>query len=64
VLVEEGVAAAAAPPSAYNSGSTVNGGTYQPWFPEVSDGNFSTDPVSGNCGDFTYDLIHLDCGGF
>ncbi len=64
VLVEEGVAEAANPPTALNTGSTINGGTYSMWLPTTDGGNFSSDPVSGNCGSFDYDLIHLDCGSF
>lgn len=64
VLVAEGVAAAAEPPSALNSGSTLNGGTYSMWLPEANCGAFDTDPVSGFCGTFEYDLIHLHCGSF
>jgi hypothetical protein len=63
-LVEEGVSDAGATPSALNSGSSINGGTYEGWFPPHGCGAFNTDPVSGNCGSFEYDLIHLDCGSF
>lgn len=62
-LVEEGAAESAAPLSALNSGSTINGGQYEGWLPDVHCGTASTDPVSGFCGTAAYDLIHLHCGG-
>lgn len=50
-------------PSAFNQGSTANGGQYVPWFPVHDCGSVASDAVSGNCGTTAYELIWLTCGG-
>jgi hypothetical protein len=62
-LVEEGVSDADSTPSALNSGSSINGGTYEGWFPPHTCGTVASDAVSGFCGTAAYDLIHLYGGG-
>ena len=62
VLAQEGIVVQT--PNAMSRGESINGGVYEKWLPVAGAGAFATDPVSGDCGTFEYDLIHLDCGVF